>query len=97
MCPLPARLALTLTLTLTLTLALTLTLTLTRCDSVPHLMIAMRGLARFHARWWGAAQKKPLDVFHHPTRGGGPLPYIPRQITLTAFALTIKVSNPSLT
>ena len=22
------------------------------CDSMPHLMIAMRGLARFHARWW---------------------------------------------
>ena len=39
-------------LILTLTLALTLTLTLARCDSMPHLMIAMRGLARFHARWW---------------------------------------------
>ena len=66
------------------------------CDSVPHLMIAMRGLARFHARWWGASQKKPLDVFHHPTRGGGPLPYIPRQITLTAFALTIKAGLKAL-
>ena len=35
-------------------------------------------------------------MFHHPTRGGGPLPYLPRSITLTAFALTIKAGLKAL-
>ena len=29
------------------------------CDSMPHLMIAMRGLARFHARWWARPNLQP--------------------------------------
>jgi len=66
------------------------------CESVPHLMIAMRGLARFHARWWGASQKAPLDFAFHPSRGGGPLPPLTPRIALTAFALTIKAGLKAL-
>ena len=29
------------------------------CDSMPHLMIAMRGLARFHARWSASPNLAP--------------------------------------
>ena len=35
-------------------------------------------------------------MFHHPTRGGGPLPRLPRSVTLTAFALTIKAGLKAL-
>ena len=35
-------------------------------------------------------------MFHHPTRGGGPLPRLPRKITLTAFALIIKAGLKAL-
>ena len=52
-------LTLTLTLTLTRTRTRTLTVSLARCDSMPYLMIAMRGLARFHARWWANPNLQP--------------------------------------
>ena len=59
-------------------------------------MIAMRGLARFHARWWGASQKAPLDFAHHPSRGGGPLPAVPKRLAHTISVMIIKTGLKAL-
>ena len=68
------------------------------CDSVPHLMIAMRGLARLHARWWNfpAPNKAPLDFAYDPSHGGGPLPKLPVWLSRTVSVMIIKTGLKAL-
>ena len=54
------------------------------CGSVEHLLLAMKTLAAFHARWWGADNSVPaMRPFAHPDKGGGPMPTLPRCVAHT--------------
>jgi hypothetical protein len=61
------------------------------CDSLEYLLLTMRTLAHFHARWWNASNKTgPLTPFTHPDRVGGPLPKVPRCVSHTIIVNIIK-------
>eukprot|EP00962_Isochrysis_galbana_P060789 scaffold35665_cov112-Isochrysis_galbana.AAC.1 len=38
------------------------------CDNLPHLRLVMQSLASFHARWWQAEKKPPLQWVSNPGR-----------------------------
>uniref|UniRef100_A0A7S2GXS4 CHK kinase-like domain-containing protein n=1 Tax=Haptolina brevifila TaxID=156173 RepID=A0A7S2GXS4_9EUKA len=60
------------------------------CGSVDYMLLVMKTLARFHARWWNVdISKTPLNVFTAADRGGGPLPVLPRKIAHTAWVLAL--------
>ena len=64
----------------------------TGCDSLEHLHLAMRTLAKFHARWWGLDTNRtpPLDWVSHPDCGGGAFPRLPRSVSHTLFVMVFK-------
>jgi len=67
------------------------------CASLPHLMVALRALARFHANWWGANPGEgPLKWVCDPKFGGGALPRAPAAVGLRAWALAIKAGMKAL-
>jgi len=58
---------------------------------VEHLQLTMRTIARFHARWWGKDNtSSPLRFFAHPDNVGGPLPFLPKCVPHTGWALLFK-------
>ena len=58
--------------------------------SVAHLLLVMRSLARFHARWWDHEQSGILKSYVHPDKLGGPFIHVPRLATETALVLMWK-------
>jgi 1,4-dihydroxy-2-naphthoyl-CoA hydrolase len=60
------------------------------CNSPHHMRLAMRSLARFHARWWQHPQASVLKHYSHPFTAGGPLPKFPSCIAITAWMLMFK-------
>ena len=59
-------------------------------SSVPHMLLVMRALARFHARWWGHQQDGVLQSYVHPDKLGGPFIHVPPFVTETALKLAWK-------
>jgi len=66
------------------------------CSSLPHLMLAMRALGRFHAQWWNCKQRGTLKWALHPHHAGGPLPRVPKGVTRLSWALVIKAGLTAL-
>jgi len=67
------------------------------CDSIPHLMLAVRGLARMHAKWWGATRKtKELSWAISPHHLGGVMPRLPSSFVSTGWILELKTGFKAL-
>ena len=64
--------------------------------SLPHLLLVMRSLARFHARWWGHEQSGVLKCYVHPDHLGGPFIHVPKLATETALVLLWKFGLKAL-
>ena len=68
----------------------------TGCSSLDHMLLVMRALARFHARWWGISRSdttrhaKAISFVAHPLKGGGPLPPLPQVLTRTVWVMILK-------
>jgi len=60
------------------------------CSSAGHMRLAMRSLARFHARWWQAKQEGVIKPYAHPDNAGGPLPKLPQCIVHTVAVFMFK-------
>lgn len=61
------------------------------CDSLEHIMLSMKTLAKFHARWWNMDNKGAHgNSFIHPDCAGGALPVLPKTISHTAWLLGLK-------
>mmetsp|Transcript_30928 Transcript_30928/g.82010 ORF Transcript_30928/g.82010 Transcript_30928/m.82010 type:complete len:544 (+) Transcript_30928:100-1731(+) len=67
------------------------------CSSIPHLMLAVQGLARMHARWWGSSQKtKELTWSISPKHLGGVMPTLPSTFVTTGWVLELKLGFKAL-
>ena len=73
------------------------------CSSVPHLMLAMGALGRFHAKWWnsaapveGASSATALSWAGRPLTAGGLLPTVPISVARAGWAVTIKAGLKAL-